>query len=190
MGSKKIKALHYLLTAQLILQIVFLIFGFNFKSDANAVSSSILGMITKVQCTNNLQNFAWAFTHNLTMMFIIFWLSYFSFGIIGTLWCINNSFMIGALAKVYFLVIDNNVWLSILFMALELIAAILVTLSSTYFRLEKHNFKKAFKNKIGSDEIYKIKKKKHEKNILHVFAVVAIVLLIAAIFETIVLSSL
>ncbi len=62
-------------------------------------------------------------------------------------------------------------------------------LSSTYFRLEKHNLKKAFKNKIGSDEIYKIKKKKHEKNILYVFAVVVIVLLIAAIFETIVLSS-
>ena len=44
----KNKALHYLLTAQLILKIVFLIFGFNFKSDVNAVSSSILGMITKM----------------------------------------------------------------------------------------------------------------------------------------------
>ncbi len=190
MKSKKIKAVHYLLIAQLVLQVVCLIWGFNFKSDSSVVSSSILGMITKVQCTNNLQNFVWAFTHNLAMMFIIFWLSYFTFGIIGTFWCINNSFMIGALAKAYFGIMSSSAWLSILFMVLELIAAILVTLSSTYFKLERHNFKKAFRNKIDFDEIYRIEKKKHEKSILYVFAAVAIVLLIAAIIETIVLSSL
>ena len=190
MKSKKIKAVYYLLIAQLILQVVCLIWGFNFKSDSNVVSSSILGMITKVQCTNNLQNFIWAFTHNLAMMFIIFWLSYFTFGIIGTFWCVNNSFMIGGLAKAYFGIMSSSAWLSILFMVLELIAAMLVTLSSTYFKLERHNFKKAFRNKIDFDEIYKIEKKKHEKSILYVFAAVAIVLLIAAILETIVLSSL
>lgn len=187
MRSKKIK---YVLIAQLVFQIVCLILGFNFKSDTNVVSSSILGMITKVQCTNNLQNFIWVFTHNLAMMFIIFWISYFTFGIIGTFWCINNSFMIGTLTKSYFAIMGNSAWLSFLFMALELIAAILVTLSSTYFKLEKYNFKKTFKNKVDFDEIYKIEKKKHEKNILYVFAVVAIVLLTAAILETIVLSSL
>ena len=98
--------------------------------------------------------------------------------------------MIGALTKAYFSIMSSSAWLSILFMVLELIAAVLVTLSSTYFKLERHNFKKAFKNKIDFDEIYKIEKKKHEKSILYVFTAVAIVLLIAAILETIVLSSL
>lgn len=172
--------------AQILIIITFFIIGFTFKSDNNAVSSTMLGMLTKVQSTNNLQNFAWLFTHNLTLMFVVFWISYFSFGSIGTLWCINNSFMIGALAKIYLTIFDNA-WLSILFMALELVAGIIVMTSSTYFRLEKRKLKKAFEKK--SNE-YIEQKKKQDKKILYVFALIATLLLIAAILETLVLSSL
>lgn len=189
MKNKKNKNVYSLLLVQLILQIISLILGFNFKSNSNSISSIMLGMITKVQGTNSFQNFIWAFTQNLTIMFLVFWVSYFSFGIIGTLWCINNSFMLGSLAKVYFDIIHSDVWLSILFMALELIAAIAVTFSSTYFRFEKYNFKKAFKNHINFDEFYMMEKKKREKNILYVFATVAAIILAAAILETIVLGS-
>lgn len=180
---------YFINLVQLLIIIVFFIIGINFKAEGSTISSTILSMLTKVQTSTPLQNFIWLLTHNLTVMFLVFWLSYFSFGVIGTLWCISDSFMIGMLAKSYVAIINNS-WLSILFMVLELIAAILVTLSSTYFKLERHNFKKAFRNKIDFDEIYKIEKKKHEKNILYVFAAVAIVLLIAAIIETIVPSSL
>lgn len=95
MEINKVKRIYYLSAAQVVLQIIFLIWGFNFKSDSSEVSSTILGMVSKVQSTNDIQNFVWLFTHNLTIMFIVFWVSYLSFGIIGTLWSINNAFMIG-----------------------------------------------------------------------------------------------
>ena len=189
MKNKKVIQVNYLSAAQVVLQIILLIWGFNFKSDSNEVSSTILGMVSKVQSTNDIQNFVWLFTHNLTIMFIVFWVSYLSFGIIGTLWCINNAFMLGALAKVYLIFIDNS-WLAILFMSLEFIAAAVVMVSSTYFRIEKYKLKKTFKNSLsGFDEKYISIKKKLEKNILYVFAVLAITLFVAAILETVVLGS-
>ena len=189
MKNKKVTQVNFLSVSQVVLQIIFLICGFNFKSDSNEVSSTILGMVSKVQSTTDLQNFVWLFTHNLTIMFVIFWVSYFSFGVIGTLWCINNAFMIGALAKIYLIAIDN-VWLSISFMSLEFITASVVMVSSTIFRVEKFKLKKTFKNSLsGFDENYISRKKKLEKNILYVFGVIATTLLIAATLETIVLGS-
>lgn len=189
MKNKKVIQVNYLSAAQVVLQIIFLIWGFNFKSDSNEVSSTILGMVSKVQSTNDIQNFVWLFTHNLTIMFVVFWVSYLSFGIIGTLWSINNAFMIGALAKVYLIFVDN-VWLALLFMSLEFIAATLVMVSSTNSRIEKSKLKKTFKNSLnGFDENYISRKKKLERNILHVFGMVVIILFVAAILETVVLGT-
>lgn len=189
MEINKVKRIYYLSAAQVVLQIIFLIWGFHFKSDSSEVSSTILGMVSKVQSTNDIQNFVWLFTHNLTIMFVVFWVSYFSFGIIGTLWTINNAFMIGALAKVYLIFVDDA-WLALLFMSLEFIAATLVMVSSTSFRIEKSKLKKAFKYSLsGFDENYISRKKKLERNILYVFGMVAVILFVAAILETIVLST-
>lgn len=189
MEINKVKRIYYFSAAQVVLQIMFLIWGFNFKSDSSEISSTILGMISKVQSTNDIQNFVWLFTHNLTIMFIVFWVSYLSFGIIGTLWSINNAFMLGALAKVYLMFIDNA-WLALLFMSLEFIAATLVMVSSTKFRIEKSKLKDKFKYSLsGFDENYISIKKKLERNILHVFGIVVIILFVAAIFETVVLGT-
>lgn len=188
MKNRKFKNLYYWNIAQIILPFIFLIWGFNFKADNQIISSAILGMITKVQCTNWLQNFIWLFTHNIMIMFVAFWLSYFSFGIVGILWCINNAFMIGQLSKVYLDVIDDA-WVAILFMLLEFVAAIITMVSSTYFRFKKFSLKKTVNDKIYSAENYVKNKKKHEKNILFVYAIIAIILLIAAVLESVVLSS-
>lgn len=189
MDRKKVKYIYYIIGAQLILQIIFLFWGFNFKSDSNVISSTVLGMVSKVQTTTDLENFVWLFTHNFVIMFLIFWVSYVSFGVIGTFWCINNTFMLGVLTKLY-LTIINNAWLTLLFMSLELIATTLVMISSTTFRIEKHKLKKTFKCKLtGFDEKYIKEKQKIEKNILFVFGVIAVILLVAAIIETVVLSS-
>ncbi|MDR1364744.1 MAG: hypothetical protein LBJ32_03845 [Oscillospiraceae bacterium] len=73
---------------------------------------------------------------------------------------------------------------------LELIASVIVTLSSTYFRFEKTKFEKnCEKNFIEiKNEKYVIEKKEQEKNILLILAIVTIILLIAAILEAIALS--
>lgn len=173
---------------QMLAIITFFIIGFNFKSEAAALPSTVLGMLTKVQSTNDLQNFVWLFTHNITLMFVVFWLSYFSFGAVGTIWCIGNAFMAGVLANLYLNIIKHP-WLSILFIALEFAAEIVITISSTYLRFKKFNLKKANNDKIYSAENYAKYKKKYEKNILFVYAIIAIILLIAAILESVVLSS-
>lgn len=96
--------------------------------------------------------------------------------------------MIGQLSKVYLSVI-NDAWIAALFMLLEFVAAIITMVSSTYFRLKKFNLKKATNDKIYSAENYEKYKKKHEKNILFVYVIIAIILLIAAVLESVVLSS-
>ena len=185
MEINKVKRIYYFSAAQAALQIMFLFWGFNFKSDSSEISSTILGMVSKVQSTNDIQNFIWLFTQNIVVMFVLFWVSYFSFGVIGTIWCINNTFMLGALAKVYLLVVDYA-WLALVFMALELISTTIVMISSTKFRYERSKAKKIF---AGNDEMYKKTKKQQEKSILVVFAVIAGLLLIAAVLETIVLGT-
>ena len=168
--------------AQIILFISFFLWGFNFKSESNVISTNILGMLTKVQTTNTMQNFLWCFSHNLTIMFIVFWISYWTFGVVGTIWCVNNAFMLGGLIKLS-LTSVNNPWLSVTFMILELLAAIILALTSTYFVL----FKNRKKNYIYENE-YEIEKKNRQKNVLITLGIIAIILLIAAIIETIVLS--
>ena len=111
----KLNKIYLINLVQILIIIVFFIIGFNFKPDGNTISSTVLSMLTKVQTTDSLQNFIWLFTHNLMINFVIFWISYFSFGVIGTLWCISNTFMIGLLTKLYLTIIDK-VWLELIFM--------------------------------------------------------------------------
>lgn len=189
MDNMKLNKTHLINLVQILIIIVFFIIGFNFKPDGNTISSTVLSMLTKVQTTDSLQNFIWLFTHNLMINFVIFWISYFSFGVIGTLWCISNTFMLGLLTKLYLTIIDN-VWLALLFMSLEFIAAIITMVSSTSFRIEKFKLKKTFKYSLsGFDENYTSKKKKLERNILYVFGMVAVILFVAAILETVVLGT-
>lgn len=176
---------------QILLQIVFLIWGVNFESNSNVINTNFLNLLTKVQTNSPLQNFAWCFSNNLIVMFIIFWINYWTFGILGTLWCANSSFMLGSLIK-YSLVINS--WLSICFILLELIDSLIIISTSTYFRFERFKFKKFCKenNNVSNvnieDEKRNAFKEKTRKNILVTFAIVACVLLIAAMLETVVLS--
>ncbi len=184
---KKIKKVYLINLTQFILQVIFFIWGMHFRSDSNDISANILGMLTKIQTTSNFQNFFWCFTNNLSVLFIVFWLSYWTFGIIGTLWCTNSSFALGAMIKFSFIV---HSWISLCFILLELMASIFTVVSSTYFRIEKFKFKNfCKKNQINiNDEKYKTTERKQEKNMLITVITVAFVLLIAAILETIALS--
>ncbi len=187
MHKIKFKKIYLIGLLQLIFEISFFIWGIYFKSNSNIISSNFLEVLTKVQTTNDLQNFIWCFTNNLVVLFIIFWLSYWTFGIIGTLWCANSSFMLGSIIK---LSIGIGSWISVIFILLELSASIIMILFSTYFRFEKSKFKKfCKKNYINmNDEICKTVKKKREKNILIILSLIATILLIAAILETFALS--
>ena len=88
-----------------------------------------------------------------------------------------------------YLDVIDDAWVAILFMLLEFVAAIITMVSSTYFRFKKFSLKKTVNDKIYSAENYVKNKKKHEKNILFVYAIIAIILLIAAVLESVVLSS-
>ncbi len=178
---KKFKKIYLISLTQIALQIMFFIWGINFKSDSNTISANILGMLTKIQTTNNLQNFIWCFTSNFAVLFIVFWISYWTFGVIGTLWSIDSSFALGSMVKVSLIL---NSWLSICFVFLEFIASIIAVTASTYFRIEKFKIKDAS----IENEISKTIKKKQEKRISFTLVMIVFILLIAAILETIVLS--
>lgn len=184
---KKVKKVYLINLAQLILQVVFFIWGMYFKSDSQNISASTLGMLTKIQTTSNFQNFFWCFTNNFSVLFIVFWLSYWTFGIIGTLWCANSSFVLGAMVKFSFVI---RSWISPCFMLLELIASMFIVIASTYFRIEKFKFKNfCEENQINIDsKRLKIAKRKQEKNMLITMVTVAFILLIAATLETVALN--
>lgn len=187
MRKTKLKKVYTICLFQILLQIVFLVLGFNFKSDTNVINANFLSMLTKVQTTGHLKNFVWCLTNNIIVLFIIFWLSYWTFGIFGTVWCANSSFVLGSLIE-YSLAMNS--WLSICFILLELLDSMVIVLASTYFRFEKFKFKKfCKKNHIDiSDEKYKLGNKKQENKILITLATVAAILLTAATLETIALS--
>lgn len=182
---KKIKVNKICLVNLIQVLVIFISFivGFNFKisPNANTMPSTVLAMLTKVLTTNDIQNFFWLFAHNLTIMFAVFWVSYFSFGVVGTLWCVSNVFVAGILTKVY-LTIINPLWLIILITILELGAAIITMISSTNLGFEKFKFKKTFKL-CGSDK--DSIKRSHEKNVLIVFAIIALLLFTSAVLEAI-----
>lgn len=184
---KKIKKVYLINLTQFVLQVIFFIWGVCFRSDSSDIPANILGMLSKIQTTSNFQNFVWCFTNNFSVLFIVFWLSYWTFGIIGTLWCANSSFALGAMIKFSFVL---HSWISLCFILLELIASIFTVMASTYFRIEKFKFKNfCEKNQINiNDEKCKIIERKQEKNMLITVVTVVFVLLIAAILETIALS--
>ncbi|MDR1627179.1 MAG: stage II sporulation protein M [Oscillospiraceae bacterium] len=150
--------------SQLIIVGAFFIWGIFFRAESNSIlPSNVLGMLTKVQTTSNWQNFLWCFSNNLAVLFIIFWLNYWTFGAVGTIWCANSAFTLGALIKFS---IISKLWLSVIFMLLELVASVLMMIASMRQKFEK-NYKKML--------IY--------------FLIIAVTLLVAAILETIVLKN-
>lgn len=188
MNKIKFKKVYLIALFQLFIQIAFFIWGICFKSNSNVIPTNFLEMLSKVQTTSSLQNFIWCFTNNLTVLFIVFWINYWTFGIIGTMWCANSSFILGAMIK---LSLSIGSWVAVCFMLIELIASIIVILTGTYFRFEKHKFKRFCKrNYIDVDNaVRKTTKKKREKNILITLAMVASILLIAAVLEMASLNS-
>ncbi len=180
MNKFKFKKTYIISLVQLIIQFACFIWGICFTSNSNVVSTNFLEILTKIQVTNSWQNFIWCFTNNLSVVFIVFWLSYWSFGVLGTLWCANSAFMLGAMIK--FSIMTNS-WISVCFILLELTASIIAMLSSTYFifnRISKKNYLHGFE--------YETEKKKREKNILLSLLIIASIFLIAAILETVALN--
>ena len=116
MNKIKFKKVYLISLLQLIFQITFFVWGIYFESNSDVIPSNFLEILTKVQTTNALQNFIWCFTNNVAVLFIVFWLSYWTFGIIGTLWCANSSFMLAAMIK---LSLGIGSWISVCFMLLE-----------------------------------------------------------------------
>lgn len=164
--SNKIKLI---LGMHLLIQMACVVLGFFFKSNDTVIPSTLLEIVTKVQTTNSFQNFVWCFTNNFAILFIIFWVNYWTFGIVGTIWCTSSAFILGSVIKVSMAL---NLWMVPIFISLELIASIIILLSSTYYRFEKN-----------------IEKEKRQRGTMITLAVVALILLIAAILETIVLNS-
>ena len=189
MNKNKFKKIYFISLFQLLIQIGVFVWGLCFQSNANenVMSANFLDIITKVQTTNPIQNFLFCFINNLVLSFILFWVNYWTFGTIGTIWSVNNCFILGSMVQLAFIV---NSWLIVCFVSIEFIAIIITTILSAYFRFEKFKIKKFFKKariKVD-DEIYKDTKTKQEKKILISLALIALVLLIAAILETIALS--
>lgn len=164
--SNKLKLI---LGIHLLIQMACVIMGFLFKSNDNVVPSTLLEIVTKVQTTNSFQNFVWCFTNNFAILFIVFWVNYWTWGIVGTIWSSSSAFVLGSVIKVS---MTLNLWIVPIFISLELIASIIILISSTYYRLEKN-----------------IEKGKRQKGIIITLTVVSLILLIAAILETIVLNS-
>ncbi len=189
---KKLKldkiGIHIVYLLFILLQIVFLIFGFVSKFDSHVMGTNFLGLLTKIQTTGSFQNFIWCFTNNFTVLFIIFWLSYWSFGAVGILWCVNSSYVLGVVLRFSW---DINSPMAISFILLEFASSVIIVATSMYFRFVKHQFAKFCEtNYIGKDNpIYRTWKNKREKNILITLGAVAIILLIAAILEMIVIAS-
>ncbi|MDR2074526.1 MAG: hypothetical protein LBP36_04140 [Oscillospiraceae bacterium] len=158
--NRKIKIISM---SQLAVVTVFFVWGILFRAESNGVlPSNVLGMLTKVQTTSDWQNFLWCFSNNLAVLFIIFWLNYWTYGILGGLWCANSAFTLGALIKFS---IISKLWLSVIFMLLELSSSVFMMISSTFLK-----FKKDYKKTLIS------------------FLIIAIILFVAAILETIVLK--
>lgn len=164
--SNKIKLI---LGIHLLIQMAFVVLGFFFKSNDNVIPTTLLEVVTKVQTTNSFQNFVWCFTNNFAILFIIFWVNYWTWGTLGTIWCTSSSFILGSVIKVS---IALNLWMVPIFVSLELIASIIILMSSTYYRFEKN-----------------LEKEKRQRGIIITLTVVSLILLIAAILETIVLNS-
>ena len=146
----------------------FFILEFFQKTTETVVPTTFLELIPKVQ-ENPMQNFLWCFTNNLAILFLAFWVNYWTWGILGTVWCASSSFIIGTIIK-FSLVL--KLWVVPIFACLELSAVILVVLSSIYYRFEK-----------------KLEKEQRHKGIISVYAIVVLLLIIAAIIETFVLKS-
>lgn len=164
--STKIKLI---LGIHLLIQIAFVVIGFCFKSNDNVIPSTLLEIVTKVQTTNSFQNFIWCFTNNFAILFIVFWINYWTFGVVGTIWCTSSAFILGSVIKVS---MTLNLWIVPIFVSLELIASIIILLSSTYYRFEKS-----------------VGKEKRQRGTIITLGIVALILVIAAVLETIVLNS-
>lgn len=163
-----------LICFQICLFVICFILGcFYFSPKSDRINVQFISMLTKLQSSNFLGNVCWLFSHNFSIMLIIYLMSYLTFGVIGTLWCSANSFMIGALMKIYVTMIHNNFVDRIMgcsFMAIEFACSVAITSFSTYFRIEDHKQKKI--DKVNS---------------VIVIDSVAVLLLISAIIESMII---
>lgn len=186
MDKVKFKRYYLIIFSQLVLQILFFILGINFNSPESNIHTSFLEILTKVQINNVWQDFIWCLTNNIAVVFIVFWLNYWTWGIVGTLWGINNSFILGAVFRFCFIL---NSWLSVCFVMLEFIALVYSSLGGSYFRFKKDGFKKSLNLFHITDEKYSAIKTRQEKNIVINFLAIFIILFVAAVLESIVLNS-
>lgn len=180
--------IYCLVLIQAVIQLCFFIIGMNFRSESSMMSSVLLGILTKVQVTNDFQNFIWAFSNNISILFIIFWISYWTFGVMGCICCINLSFVLGTIMQ---LAIAMNSLSAISFVAFEFLATLIITLTSFKFRIDKFDFTKMCEKEsiVPEDISCKVWKQKHHKKIIMTFLCISIILLVAAVLETYVLKS-
>lgn len=170
---------------QLIILIIFFIWGINFKTESRVLDSNFFGVLSKIQISSNWQNFFWCLTNNISVLFIVFWLNYLTFGIIGTLWNLNNVFILAKIIKISLLL---NSWLGVIFISLEIFSSLYSLLLSTHFRLEKYKLRKSYKEHHINEITYKNYDKHLKRNILINLSIIGGLLLIAAILETITLK--
>ncbi len=170
MNKLKFRKIYILIIIQIIIEVACLIWGCNFSAETNTISENFLEIITKVQTTNIWQNFIWCLGNNVSVMFIVFWLNYWTWGIFGTFWSINSSFCLGILVK---LCLSMNLYIAVCFIILEWMASIISVMSTTYFRFIRREIDK---------QVWQIK-------ILKSMGIIAGLLTIAAVLEAIALNS-
>ena len=83
-----------ILGVHLLIQMACIVPVLLFKPNDNMIPSTLLEIVTKVQTTNSFQNFVWCFTNNFAILFIIFWVNYWTWGTVGTIWCISSAFIL------------------------------------------------------------------------------------------------
>ena len=180
MLKNKLKKEHFLVILQLTLQVACFVWGFTYKSDVVTLQPSFLSTMSRIQTTKSLQNFLWCFSNNICILYVTFWLNYFTYGVVGTIVAFNSVFALGAISRVA-LALSWFHYLS--FVLIEFLNALIIAASSTYFAYMRNR-----KTNYLHDNDFEIEKKARQKSILKILCFVAILATIAALIETIVLQ--
>lgn len=153
----------------LILYIAFLsafLFGIlNNKYETDTVDLNILRLSAKAQCNNWINNFIFLLSNNIAVEFVLFWINFWTYGTIGTIFLLSSSFAMGLVSK---LLIELGLFYGISFVLLELIVSAFVFTKSLEFRISK--------TKIEFDHM------------IEIFKVVPLLLIIAALIEVFVIE--
>ena len=143
----------------------FLFGALNNQSETNIIDLKFIKLSAKAQCNNWLSNFVFLLTNNIAIEFVLFWLNFWTYGIIGTIFLLSSSFAMGLVSK---LLIELDLFYGISFVLLELVVSAFVFTKSLDFRL--------LKTKIEYDHMIKI------------FKVVSLLLIVAALIEVFVIE--